>query len=360
MKKIFYITFLSAVLAAACTDEPYRSFDDTQVQIESADVTFSALGGTSSIVVAESAPVKVVSNKDWCTTQVNGAEITVTVTPNMSIFNRTAMLTLTVQDKTNYVPVTQLPVYLKFGARTVSVAPEESTAEVVCESDATLTLTPNVAWLSATFDRETQLISIHADPNMSVLPRTGAIVVQTSGLNNGESIKDSIVVNQGARTLQYNEFIGEYTMYYSRMYNTASSLSLDVEFVENEAGKSYYVKGIWEDDNIVVNYSGGILEWSGQELYRNSSYIWWWQPVLDAGFAGTYAPAGYSPVEMTLRTTEIDASGNLSFTFSGAFNGYPLIGFRIYVYSLDGATPIGYYPGADGDYRYYYLSFEKK
>lgn len=170
MKKIFYsMVLFAAVLWSGCEKESFRDFSETQVELYKSNVTFTAQGGTGTIEVAASAlPVTATSDQAWCTVSVSGAVITVSVEPNINRLGRTALVSLKTQDKVNFVPVSQAPVYLHLDSyETVVFLGNGGTYSLPFECDVQLpvTVVADDPWISYTVSGNTIALSAQANPN---------------------------------------------------------------------------------------------------------------------------------------------------------------------------------------------------
>lgn len=150
----YIVILLSVILTTACEDENYREFSNTQVKIEKSDVTFSAAGGTGSIVIDESEQSPTVTcNENWCNTSLSGNIVTVTVGPNLNMLGRTAMVTIRSGEKVNYVPVSQDPVFLHLdNYEAVSIVGKGGSISFPyeCTADVPIKVTSENTWLTGT------------------------------------------------------------------------------------------------------------------------------------------------------------------------------------------------------------------
>jgi hypothetical protein len=153
MKKIIYImTLIAAVFVGGCESESYRAFDDTQVKIEQSNVTFTAAGGTGTIVVADTErSVTATTEQSWCKLSVSGNTITVTVEPNLDRTGRSALVTIKAKDKIQYVPVSQAPVYLRLDSyEDISFLGKGGTVTFSYECEVPVTVVADAPWVSGT------------------------------------------------------------------------------------------------------------------------------------------------------------------------------------------------------------------
>jgi hypothetical protein len=154
MKKTLYIIIsLAVILMSACEDRNYRAFSDIQIKIEKSNVTFTAAGGTGSIVISADQSVTATSNESWCKTSLAGNTITVTVEPNLSMLGRTALITIKSGEKANYVPVSQNPVYMEFDVSDQIIFLGKGGTIVLpyrCSVEVPIEVVTEASWLTAT------------------------------------------------------------------------------------------------------------------------------------------------------------------------------------------------------------------
>ncbi|MDR1369837.1 MAG: hypothetical protein LBJ72_06895 [Dysgonamonadaceae bacterium] len=184
MKKIIYMVILfAAFVVVGCENESYRSFDETQVEIEESNVIFTAKGGTGAIVVASSVKsVSATSDQSWCALNVSGNTITVTVSENMNMSGRTALVTIRSNDKVNYVPVTQASVHLTLDSyETVTFLGRGGTISFPYECDASVTVISEYPWLTGTVSGNA--VTLTASANSDFLESRTAKIKIVAGNN---------------------------------------------------------------------------------------------------------------------------------------------------------------------------------
>lgn len=184
MKKIFYIIFLIvAIFMAGCEKENNIAFEETQVPIAESNVTFSAAGGTNKIIVAESViSFEATSNEDWCQISKSGNTISVTVSQNINMLGRTALVTIKSGEKINFVPVFQQAVRLQlenYNNVTFKGSGETISIPYKCDVDASIKLVTDVSWLKATSSNG--VISLTATKNPAFLTGRSAKVKFVAG-----------------------------------------------------------------------------------------------------------------------------------------------------------------------------------
>lgn len=106
MKKIFsIITLCLCTLLVACSDEEAVT---SSLQVVATDgIDFSAASGEGTITVSATEAVTAASNKDWCTTTVEGNVVHVAVTTSSEVTSRIALVTISAGTNSVDVPVIQ-------------------------------------------------------------------------------------------------------------------------------------------------------------------------------------------------------------------------------------------------------------
>lgn len=106
MKKIFsIITLCLCTLLVACSDEEAVT---SSLQVVATDgIDFSAASGEGTITVSATEAVTAASNKEWCTTTVEGNVVHVAVTTSSEVTSRIALVTISAGTNSVDVPVIQ-------------------------------------------------------------------------------------------------------------------------------------------------------------------------------------------------------------------------------------------------------------
>ena len=102
-KFLIYIAAL-LVFVSGCNEDMKK---ETVLKVLETRCDISSDGGTGVITVETNAALDAGSNKEWCTVNVSGKQVNVTVAANNELTGRTAVVTLTAGDKTAKVPITQ-------------------------------------------------------------------------------------------------------------------------------------------------------------------------------------------------------------------------------------------------------------
>lgn len=106
MKKIFsIITLCLCTLLVACSDE--EAVTSSLQVVETDGIDFSAASGEGTITVSATEAITATSNKDWCTTTVEGNVVHVAVTTSSEVTSRIALVTISAGTSSVDVPVIQ-------------------------------------------------------------------------------------------------------------------------------------------------------------------------------------------------------------------------------------------------------------
>jgi hypothetical protein len=368
MKKINILLMSFLILMSGCESAEYLDFGDIQVPIESAETQFSAVGGQKYITVGVS-NYTATSDQSWCTLTTNGKTINVSVPPNKTVSGRTALVTIKSEGKTNSVPVTQTGVTLTLDTYAWDPSPKGDSIHITYNCDFPVSLVPVPTWITASINEETKNITLTVNQNVSFTDSiTATVQLYVDDGNGVKMAPKEITVFQGKNFLNYEEYLGDYTMRYTTTAGTNSTptKSLDVSLVTGTEGSTYYLKGILINEsagNIVVNYepTTGNVTLLGQIIGKTTPDNWdfWWLPY---SYANATPTSFYTSRTVTYgqRSIDIDISGNLKFGMKdiGNWANYTLFGFILRNYN--GSTSMGNINGNGGDYRYYYPTFEKK
>ncbi|MDR1527126.1 MAG: hypothetical protein LBS46_05580 [Dysgonamonadaceae bacterium] len=182
MKKTINLFAIFAILFfCGCENEDYPRFEDSQVKIEQSNVTFTAKGGTGSIIVGTSDYTASV-DQNWCKLSTSGNTITVTVEPNISVIIRSANVTIQSGDKINFVPVTQNAVYLHLeNYETISLLGRGGTISFPYECETSVSVTSDVSWITPKVEGDQIVLQAMQNPNF--LESRKATLTLTAGDN---------------------------------------------------------------------------------------------------------------------------------------------------------------------------------
>lgn len=199
----------------SCSSDDYTEKVNS-VQVERAETTIAAAGGTATIQVTGTG-IKATSAASWLSVAVNGNTIVATATANPMRESRATHVTVTASNgDEQLISVVQYGLVLSLSVGELDV--NGSTQEYVIEAETTvpLTVTSDVDWVIATYDAENHVINVTIMHNVDENPREGHITVQ------GEGVTETITIKQGGIVLEVAKDK------YVSSTNKASKLSIPV------------------------------------------------------------------------------------------------------------------------------------
>lgn len=108
MKNIYAIvTLMLCVLFVGCSDDDGNAGVQS-LRVVSSDVSFDCKGGTGSIHVESYSTISASSTEEWCQLSVKESVIDMTISPNLLIGSRSAMVVIRAGEEETRVPVYQL------------------------------------------------------------------------------------------------------------------------------------------------------------------------------------------------------------------------------------------------------------
>jgi hypothetical protein len=188
MKRIVFSLMISILVFTGCNqyeyNEPIRQLKVTETALD-----FYAAANSGYILVESNAALTAASDAAWCTVQVDGKKINVSVTANSGIESRTATVCIRANSDSVNVPVTQqasrfIIEYLYFST---GFNAAELKTSIVFDNPIS-SVSSEASWISATFEENVIYLSI--SKNTGAQAREGRVKV-TSG-----SISQYIVVKQ--------------------------------------------------------------------------------------------------------------------------------------------------------------------
>lgn len=275
MKKVYYyiLSMFIAVMVFACSDEKTDgSF--YRVEVASSNVTFTSVGGSGEIIV-KTPNVKATSSESWCQISMSGSKISVTVDPNLSLEERTAVVYMTADGMSDYqIPVSQSGVKMKtIGMRALDGVGETDT-KFAYEADYPMEVAGIESdWLQATIEED--CVSLTVPMNDDKTKARSTIVWLVPQGQTAPRIPLAVTQNKRPKyllPLQYDDYLGEYELAYTITYNgTTRPKTIRVKLVKGDEENIYYLKGILKDEsvgNIVMKYvpEKGIITMNAQKF----------------------------------------------------------------------------------------------
>ncbi|MDR1742446.1 MAG: BACON domain-containing protein [Dysgonamonadaceae bacterium] len=369
-KAVYYILFVFIAIAAfACSDENADgSFH--RVEVASSNVTFNSAGGTGEIVL-KTPNVTATSSESWCRISVSGTTISVSVEPNLSLEERTALVYLSADGLADYqIPVSQSGVKMKtIGMRTLDGIGED--AKFAYEADFPLEVAEIEGnWLQATIEGDSISLTAIASDNRDDTRSTIVWLVPQ-----GQTVpRIPLSITQNKRPkyllpLEYEDYLGVYELAYGTTYNASTrTKTTRVELVRGADNNTYYLKGILKDEstgNIVFKYlpeENGIITITAQKFSTGIPG----DATKDAWILMFYSSAN----TVSSSTANSLGSGNFSLTDGLVFDmvhhtssssTVVIGGFTLRTYPTGTSSGNASWSAgaANGDYNYCYTQFRK-
>ena len=199
----------------SCSSDDYTEKVNS-VQVERAETTIAAAGGTATIQVTGTG-IKATSAASWLSVAVNGNTIVATATANPMRESRATHVTVTASNgDEQLISVVQYGLVLSLSVGELDVNGSTQEYEIAAETTVPLTVTSDVDWVIATYDAENHVINVTIMHNVDENPREGHITVQ------GEGVTETITIKQGGIVLEVAKDK------YVSSTNKASKLSIPV------------------------------------------------------------------------------------------------------------------------------------
>ncbi len=197
MKKIYSIIALTigCLFMASCSSDDYTEKVNS-VQVESAETTIAAIGGTATIQV-KGTGISATSAASWLSVAVDGNTIVATATANPMRESRATHITVTASNgDQQLVSVVQYGLVLSLSDSEIDVNGSTHELTIATETTIPVTVTSNTEWITAVYDAENNVINVTIKNNVDENPREGSITVT------GEGISETITISQGGIVLE--------------------------------------------------------------------------------------------------------------------------------------------------------------
>ena len=341
MKNVWNILVLClCCVLAGCSDDD-SPIGGTAIQIESADLDFTAEGGEGSITVAGNGVISAVSDKDWCTVSVDGMTIHVTVAESQEITSRTALIVISSGADSREIPVVQAGALATLGDGPTSYVfgYDGGTFEYSFKSNVSYTVEipeDAKAWISYVEDTDEEAAS-----------EGWTRLVFTANANEGETFRGAELsfstggkeVSLSVVEIGVNDIAGTWNCSYeSGLIGTIVSGPIEIqptgtsgEFSMSELTVSSMIPGISIPLTWMQNGQLGIV--GGTDAYLSI--------IITAILSGNGL---YS--DLTCLGTPSYENGNLVYRFGNyvdASTGASIDGFGLYMLGADGRTLDIYY-----------------
>ncbi|MGM9836519.1 MAG: BACON domain-containing protein [Muribaculaceae bacterium] len=180
MKKLLSIFSIAVMLFAfsSCENEEGHGYEIADnIQIVSNNISFDANAQSGTVEVIAPGAVTVKCDAPWVTTSVDGSLINVTVTRNLSLEGRNAVLTIMSGNEKKNITVAQRGYVfdLDFGGATeLKLGDAAFSKAYPCKSTLDLEISTSASWLTAVYSDGK--LTISAEENNTGNPRKGYII----------------------------------------------------------------------------------------------------------------------------------------------------------------------------------------
>ena len=180
MKKLLSIFSIAVMLFAfsSCENEEGHGYEIADnIQIVSNNISFDANAQSGTVEVIAPGAVTVKCDAPWVTTSVDGSIINVTVTRNLSLEGRNAVLTIMSGNEKKNITVAQRGYVfdLDFGGATeLKLGDAAFSKAYPCKSTLDLEISTSASWLTAVYSDGK--LTISAEENNTGNPRKGYII----------------------------------------------------------------------------------------------------------------------------------------------------------------------------------------
>lgn len=216
MKKLYSFIALAigCFLWASCSSDDYTEKVNS-VQVEKAETTVAAIGGTVTITVSGTG-ITATPAASWLTTSVNGNTITATAAPNPMRESRATHITVKAANgDQQIVSVIQYGLILSLSDGDIEVNGSSHELSVATETTVPITVKSNNDWITAVYDAENNVINLKIAANVDENPREGTVSV-TGG------VTETITIKQGGIVLEVDK--DQYVL----TTNDASTMKINV------------------------------------------------------------------------------------------------------------------------------------
>ena len=229
-----------------CSDDPSNPYaGEKTMTITSADVEFSPLGGTGTVVVnAPNGITGVESAASWATASVSGNTITVNVAENPRVEGRSARLIIKSQSESIYVVIQQNGVDFIFDALPqINADRDGETFNFLTKSNVPFTVESDVDWITTIVELGT--VKVVVAKNETYKERSGNIICKAGGTTKTTTIK------QAAQISPADKMKGDYYLWYYAS-STWNSIDFTLEQIEDENWQIRFTEGEYAEKGIII------------------------------------------------------------------------------------------------------------
>lgn len=182
MKKVYIIvTWILCILVVGCSDDDNNTVAQL-LKVVASDVSFDCQGGTGTIRVEAPAAISASSTEEWCQVAVSGNEVNLTVSSNLLIGSRTAMVSIRSGEEETQVPVYQLGDIFDTNLKNTDFTAKGGTLTFRVKSNWDVEFEAiDETWLTCTYSKEDEEVTVTAAP----LPEGGKYRVNRIKVKSG-------------------------------------------------------------------------------------------------------------------------------------------------------------------------------
>lgn len=246
---------MALLMVASCSNDDDSMPYAPELQVESSEVTFTAVGGTGTITFSpETAIVSATSSDLWCkVTVADQHTVTVSTPAYEDLATRNAIVTIAdAKGHTAHVAVTQTGLVLMLDANRLRMTDEAATGTVTCSHSSQVTFSASEPWISGAI--EDNNIRVTCQANTTGDMRVGYLYAYSAGE------KDSILVIQGER----KDILGDYYLSGTRTEDN-QQVYLTVKLTEYDEDRvtisipsyGWRILTTCDDDNLSLRLTAG-------------------------------------------------------------------------------------------------------
>lgn len=192
MKKIYGILCILLCFFLTGCDDDSKGDVGPDLEIAERIGNITAAGGSVNVTLSlEAAEAK--SNQSWCTTNVSGKTVTVTVAANPDLEGRTAIITVTKEKESLFFPVTQIGNMTPTPeVNTVNFDANGGIQKIYVDNVSPFTAIPEDDWISAEVIGDTLILT--AQTNYTVNTNTTTIKLTSGNLESEMTVTQTGII----------------------------------------------------------------------------------------------------------------------------------------------------------------------